>query len=388
MRVLNVLYYPVFGGPQNEVVRLYRPLMEQGVELVVAAPASGPASIARMRASGARVHPWPVQRVRAALRPRPHLAFMRALPGAVRRLVQIIDDEGIDAVVTVGLLNPHAALAARICRKPLIWKIVDAASPWAIRRLLSLPVGTVADAVMFNGEATRAAHDARDSWAVPTFTYVPPVDVDACAPEARRRSSARAALGLPAEAVVVGTVANVNPLKGIDLFLHSAALLASQRPDVHFVVIGDRHETHATYWDEVHRLADAPPLRDRVAFAGGRDDVCDLIPAFDVKVIASRSEGTTTTALEAMACAVPVVAHDVGAVHEVVEDQRTGALVPLGDHAAMAEAIQRYLLDPDLARSTGLAGRRRVETQFSLQSCADVHRTAFEVAHVKGRPNC
>ena len=75
--------------------------------------------------------------------------------------------------------------------------------------------------------------------------------------------------------------------------------------------------------------------------------------------------------LEAMACQAPVVASAVGGILEVVEDGKTGLLVPAAQPDALAEAITRVLASPELARSMGQAGRRRVEAQFSWTSIAE-----------------
>jgi glycosyltransferase involved in cell wall biosynthesis len=115
-----------------------------------------------------------------------------------------------------------------------------------------------------------------------------------------------------------------------------------------------RQKVHAAGLDEV------------VWLPGSRTDIAELMSGFHVFALPSIAEGTPVTILEAMACALPVVASKVGGIPEVVEDQGTGLLVPPSDPAALAEALAVYVKDPQLALRHGAAGRLRVERSNSI----------------------
>jgi starch synthase len=100
----------------------------------------------------------------------------------------------------------------------------------------------------------------------------------------------------------------------------------------------------------------------------------------DVDLITSRSEGTTTTALEAQACGVPVVSTDVGAVHEVVDDGVTGLLVLPGDPGAIAAATLSLLEDAGRRAEMGRAGRAVAVERFGIETAADLRARAYEAA--------
>jgi len=119
-----------------------------------------------------------------------------------------------------------------------------------------------------------------------------------------------------------------------------------------------------------------------MVFVGERADVERCYPAFDVHVIASlpRSEGTTTTAMEAQACGVPVVATRVAAVAEVVDDGVTGLLVPPEQAAAIAQAVLRLLEDGALRIRMGAAGRVAALERFDAERVTDVYVDAYEAA--------
>jgi glycosyltransferase involved in cell wall biosynthesis len=114
--------------------------------------------------------------------------------------------------------------------------------------------------------------------------------------------------------------------------------------------------------------------------AGSR--VSALLPGFDVLALASvpRSEGMPTVILEAMACGLPVVATDVGAVRELVIDGETGLVVSPGDRDGFAAALARLADDDGLRRSMGELGRSRFEQTFRLEALADRHVHAYDLA--------
>jgi len=110
-----------------------------------------------------------------------------------------------------------------------------------------------------------------------------------------------------------------------------------------------------------------------VELLGTRSDVDELLAGADLFVLSSRSEGLPMSVLEAMAAGLPVVASAVGGVPELVRDGETGALVPPGDSAALAQAIRRIACDPALRDRLGESGRQRVEREFSIAGCRREH---------------
>jgi glycosyltransferase involved in cell wall biosynthesis len=120
----------------------------------------------------------------------------------------------------------------------------------------------------------------------------------------------------------------------------------------------------------------------RLHYLGFRENVLPLYHSSDLVVMPSLSEGHPMTALEAMACGLPVVASRVGGLPEIVIDGETGVLVPPDDVGALTGALRALASDPRAARTMGAAGRRRVETEFTLERMlarvVAVYQSAFE----------
>jgi glycosyltransferase involved in cell wall biosynthesis len=165
---------------------------------------------------------------------------------------------------------------------------------------------------------------------------------------------------------VVLIVGHLHAVKGYPTFLEAAQRVAAIVPECAFVSLGE--EMSGTgYRATLERRAQELGLNDRMYFLGWRDDIRHILSAADVVALPSLAEGLPMAILEAMACARPVVATPVGGNSEAVLDGVTGLLVPVNDADALASALIRLLRDPQLARSMGEAGRRRVEDHFSVE---------------------
>jgi glycosyltransferase involved in cell wall biosynthesis len=201
------------------------------------------------------------------------------------------------------------------------------------------------------------------------------IDVDELA---ARAPGARAALGLAADAQVIGCVARFDPVKRHDVLVQALALIAPRRPRLSLLLAGDGPEKA-----RVERLAAAIPGRP-VVTRGATGWATNLFSSCDLYVTASVKEGLPMAPLEAMASGVAVIATDVPGHREVVEDGATGLLVPPDDASALAAAIESLLDDPDRRRRMGEAGRTRVLRDFTVApmvaATADVYRAAASSA--------
>jgi glycosyltransferase involved in cell wall biosynthesis len=153
---------------------------------------------------------------------------------------------------------------------------------------------------------------------------------------------------------LVGTLASFTPVKGLEVFLDAAALLAPARPETRFALFGDGPLAPALR-AHAHGLG----LNGAVSFPG-RVPARGALARLAVLVVPSYMENAPLAVLEAMTAGVPVVASRVGGVPELAPPG-TALLVPPGDPAQLAEAIGRLLDDPGLARAQIAAARRHVE---------------------------
>jgi glycosyltransferase involved in cell wall biosynthesis len=180
-----------------------------------------------------------------------------------------------------------------------------------------------------------------------------------------RRREVRDSLGIDPQAPVIGITAVLRPEKNHEMCLAAFSLLRREMPSARLCVVGDGPRRAFL---EAERVRLGIP-NGSVLFLGRRSDARWLLAGFDLSVLSShrRVETLPLSLLEAMDCALPVVATRVGALHEMVEEGRSGLLVEPGDEAGLAAALLRLLADPALRFRMGERGKEIVRERFSVQ---------------------
>jgi glycosyltransferase involved in cell wall biosynthesis len=268
--------------------------------------------------------------------------------------------------------NVIGTLAARAARVPVVLASKRGCHE---RRGLEM-VGArlsnrLADCVTANSNAVREFVHGHEGCPLEKMVVIPSgIDTERFAPLAGADWKGR--LGLPADAVVVGSLTRMRVRKGVEEFLSAMGPVCRARPAVHVVIAGDVEPD-----DDVRALVAAAGLGDRLHLLGRRSDVPEVLAAFDVFVLSSHGEGMSNAILEAMAMEKPVVATAVGGTVEVVEEGVTGRLVPARDAAALAAGITAVLDDPERGRAMGARGRRVVIDRFSARAMVRQMETLY-----------
>ena len=170
----------------------------------------------------------------------------------------------------------------------------------------------------------------------------------------------------PSRPPVIISVTRLRPPKDTLTLVRALQIIAPQLH--HALIVGDGPDRSSIS----AAVADAG-LGDRVELLGDRGDVRNLLARSDIFVLATLSEGMPLALLEAMAEGLPAVASSVGGVPEIVQDGENGLLVPAGDAAALARALQRLLADPDLRMRLGCAARCTIAEHYGLERFRSQH---------------
>jgi glycosyltransferase involved in cell wall biosynthesis len=187
------------------------------------------------------------------------------------------------------------------------------------------------------------------------------VDTQRFQPNPHGASSVRREWGIGAAERLVGMVARIDAQKDHDTFLRAAALAIAQRSDLRVAVVGGGP---AGQLERLTRLADELGIGERVVWAGWRDDLPAVYGALDVHCLSSQAESFPNSVAEAMACATPCVATDVGEVARIVDT--CGIVVSPGQAGRMAEALLQLVGRLEAGEGLGEAARRRIVELFGL----------------------
>jgi glycosyltransferase involved in cell wall biosynthesis len=200
------------------------------------------------------------------------------------------------------------------------------------------------------------------------------VDLEQFRPDPIARLSVREELGIPAEALLIGTAARFHPQKDHRNFIRAAERLHKQIPEVHFLLCGldiTWQNSQLTGWVEAAGLGDCCHL------LGVRQDVSRLFAAMDLATTSSVSgEAFPVVVAEAMASRIPCVVTDVGDSALIVD--KTGNVVAPGDPDALAEAWRKLIeAGPGVRLQIGMAARRRIRQHFALPVIVDRHQAIY-----------
>lgn len=188
------------------------------------------------------------------------------------------------------------------------------------------------------------------------------IDIDGFA-AATAPAAVKVHFGIPQDAPVVGICAGLRPEKNHEMFLEAAAVVVAGGIDARFMIVGGGERG-----DALKAQARTLGIAERCVFTGSVANVPELLAAFDVGVLSSNREGLPLSILEYMASSLPVVATNVAAIPEAVEEGKNGFLVPPGDSEALADRIGRLLTDSEFADRMGREGRRMAEARFSRRA--------------------
>ena len=178
----------------------------------------------------------------------------------------------------------------------------------------------------------------------------------------------------------IGYLGRLEPHKGIDDLLHAAALLRPVQPDLHVNISGNGPERPS-----LEALAQELGIADHVHFLGRVPDAADFLRQLDIFVLPSRFEAFGLVAAEAMAVGTPVIVSDAGGLPEVVDNGKTGLVVPVDDPPALAQAISQLADNPSLRYQLVRSGNTRATNCFSAgrmaQDTVRLYQNIFEKNH-------
>lgn len=378
IRVLFFDHTAAQSGAEIAMLNLVRHLDSSKVTPIVVFGAAGPVAEQMRACAETHVLPLPVEVATAKKESLGVASFLRlraVLGGAayIWQLAKFIRRNKVDLVHTNSLkADLIGGIAGRLARCPVIWHVRDRIDgdylPASVARVFRLLCRWIPYFVIANSAATlRSVYPD----APPRSSLPPSVD--------RRGQSIVVHDGTPWPfpgvsssprdgLVRIGLIGRISPWKGQNIFVQAAALVHQSFPSARFFIVGGAMFGEAEYEREVRSLTESLGISSVVTFTGFRSDVQNAIADMDLIVHASiTGEPFGQVIIEGMAAGKPVVATNGGGVPEIVEDGKTGILVPMGDVQAMASGISRLVSDPALAAEMGARGHERVRNHFTIE---------------------
>ncbi len=278
---------------------------------------------------------------------------------ALLKIIKIVIKEKIDVVfVSLGKEYWIAAVAAKLSGRKLI----------IVRHLLYKLNKHTTWLLSHHADKVLAVSKAVKEVMVSSGISVGGIEVvyngivmDRFCSDGTEKDAVRKELGIPKNSIVIGTAGKLHLYKGMLELVNALARVVVQHPDAFLLFVGDGF-CRSQLEKEIRKFS----LQDKILITGVRNDMNRMYVAMDIFVLASQSnEAFGMVLLEAMALSKPVIGTRVGGIPEIIRHEINGLLIPPADPTALADAISRYIRNPEFLEKMAQAGRKTVELEFS-----------------------
>jgi glycosyltransferase involved in cell wall biosynthesis len=357
MRILQVSSASSIGGGERYVIDLSNALVSRGHEVHVALRPKSPL-VNHLNVPAENIKTVPLRNALDAL--------------SARELARYVEQHQID-VVHAHMARDYSIAAYGARRRREARFIVTRHVMFPLSRLHRRTLSGAARVIAVSAAVARELRAQRIVRDEQIALVRNGVDVDRFARARLNFDRAQFLNGknLPAESLLIGSIGELRALKRHDDFIRSAAIVAAQFDNTHFVIAGIDTSKSGEVRKHLKDLVGELGLDQRVHFLGWLDDADKLLCALDVFVSASETESFGLVIAEAMAAGTAVVATATDGAKEVVSDQKTGLLVEIGNVVQLSEAIVTLLKDERLRKSMGASGMETARSEFSLTRMVD-----------------
>ncbi len=291
---------------------------------------------------------------------------------SIKTFLKYIEDNDIQLIHSHGYRENIMALFAKYLKRTKIVATVHGWTAGQLRKAIDLRVLRCFDRVIavapnFADNLYRKGDQVDRVDLIPNF-----VDVN----EFQKKhvsTSLKAKLKLDGTKIIVGTAGRLSPEKGMSDLLIAAKQVASNHPDVIFLIAGEGPEE-----SDLRKKTIDLGLASSVSFVGYQDNMVDFLNLIDIYVSPSLSEGLPRSILEAAATERPIVATDVGGVGQIVKSGDTGILVPAKHPFLLAEGIEQLIADQQYGSKIGRRARNRVVGEFSEDTIIEIIESVYE----------
>jgi glycosyltransferase involved in cell wall biosynthesis len=332
IRILSVQPVAERGGSDQALLRLVRSLPRGEFDFHIALPGPSPLA-AEFADAGATLHVVPMQRLSTSHGAIEWAGYAVGWPVAVARLTRLARRLDVDVVHSNSLHSWYGWAVARRLRRPHVVHarevVVQSGAALRVERALCRHFATRVIAVSY---AVAAQLDPANVVVLDEY-----LDPDEFSPA--RAGAFRARVGIADDAPVVGAVARLDPLKGLDGLLDAFALARADQPDVQLVLVGSPVLGQDTYATNLQRRVESV---SGAHWFASRDDIPDVMADLDVLALPSvEPESYGLVLVEALASGTPVVTTDHGGPPEIVARAAPGSgrVVPPGDSSRLAAAV-------------------------------------------------
>tara|TARA_Y100000389_G_scaffold205079_1_gene262793 strand:- start:6675 stop:7841 length:1167 start_codon:yes stop_codon:yes gene_type:complete len=305
------------------------------------------------------------------------LLYLFFFPLEVVMLARTLKTNQFDLIhVSGGCWQCKGIFAAKLAGIKVIWELNDTHTPFIVRYAFFF-LSSMANGFIFASVRTKKYYRKFLSAKQKSFIIQSPVDVNFFNPNLNYITEKFIKKKSKKKNIIIGTVANINPVKDLQVFLNVAKKLSSYSNQVIFIVVGAVYESQKQYFKYLTQIIKRLAIKN-FFFLNVRKDIRPLLNAMDIYVCTSRNESSPLSVWEAMSMKKAIVSTDVGDVAKFINNGINGFVVKVGDINGLARDIKKLIDKPKLRDVYGKKSRKIAKKKLDLKICGNMHVVAYE----------
>ncbi len=373
MRVANIIEEGRLGGPQVRIIRVAEKLKES-VNTTVIMPEEN-SHVFRDLCEKSHISYKVFRLSRITKEAKVALRYITCSLFELWQLTRYLRKEHFDLIhISGGAWQYKGLIAGKLSGTKTVWHLNDTQMPLFVRKLFSF-LSPFADGYIFASNRSKKYYKPFIRKQKPSFVVPAPVDTDLFTPEISQLYRDDT-VDKWADETVIGTVANINPIKGLEVFIKVASMLNKKFNKLRFVVVGPVYESQKSYYKSLRQLCENLKV-DNVEFVGSKKDVRPFLKRFDIYLCTSYAESSPISVWEAMSMGTAIVSTDVGDVSRYVQPGKVGEIARTGDCADISSKVICLINDKTKREYYQSESRKVAITSLDIRLAAAGHLEAY-----------
>ena len=278
--------------------------------------------------------------------------------------------------ISGGSWQYKGVLAAKLAGIKSVWHLNDTFMPTIIRKIFSI-TSFFANSFIYASYRTKKYYSKLISLNKKKFLIQAPVDIHFFNPNKNYGTDKFFKKKKFQRKIIIGTVANINPTKGLETFIKAKKELSLFEKDVIFIIVGSISKSQKNYYNYLNTIIKGGNIKN-IYFVNSRKDIRPLLKRFDIYVCSSDNEASPLSVWEAMSMKKAIVSTNAGDVGKFIVNGVNGYLVNVGDEIALGKKIKKLIFHSNLRKKFGELARKTAIRKLDLKLCAQLHLNAYQ----------
>jgi glycosyltransferase involved in cell wall biosynthesis len=303
------------------------------------------------------------------------LKYVFLFPFEVFMLFNYLKKNSFDIVhVSGGSRQIKGIIAAKLAKIKVIWELNDTYAPLFIRIIFYL-ISPLADSIVFASNRTQNYYNLKTI--KKCFLIQSPVDTNLYNPNLDYPIEDFLNSLIQKKKIIIGTVANISPVKGLIFFLEVVKNLISYSNKVTFLIVGSVHNSQKKFYYNLLKIINKMGIKN-IYFLGARSDIRPILKIIDIYLCTSKNESSPLSIWEAMSMEKAIVSTDVGDVSNFITNNESGFVIQEGDEATLTKHLIKLIKEPELRKNLGISARKIAKNNLDLKICTNLHLKMYE----------